>query len=116
MAVTQQNRILKLSTPLAFDYLLIEKVHAKEALSELFDFEFEILHEESEEGFEPTLVDPNQLLGQAMNVEVDQADGTKRYFDGVCIDFRQGDRNARFSNYQAKLVPKVWLLTLNPYT
>src|SRR5436305_8222340 len=111
MAVTQQNRLLKLSTPLAFDYLLVEKVKAEESLSRLFNFELELLHEEVEEGFEPTLVDSNQLLGQPMNVEVDQADGTKRYFDGMCIEFRQGDRNVRFSNYQAQLVPRVWLLT-----
>jgi len=111
MAVTQIGRLLKLSTPLAFDHLLVEKVKADEGLSQLFNFELELLHEEAEEGFEPTLVDPNQLLGQPMNVEVEQADGTKRYFDGVCIEFRQGDRNVRFSNYQAQLVPRVWLLT-----
>src|SRR5437899_3200098 len=111
MAVTQEGRLLKLTTPLAFDHLLIEKVSADEGLSQLFHFEFELLHEENEEGFEPTLVDPQQLLGQPMNVEVEQLDGTKRYFDGICIEFRQGDRNVRFSNYQAELVPRVWLLT-----
>lgn len=113
MATTQDGRLLSVATPLPYDFLLIEKVHAREGLSQLFRFEFELVHEENEIGYEPTIVDPQEVLGQPMNVRAIQADGATRYFDGICIEFRQGDRNSRFSTYRAEVVPHVWLLTQN---
>lgn len=111
MPTTQQGRLLNITTPLADDFLLIKRIRSREALSSLFHFDLELLHEEPEEGREATLVDPQQVLGQPMTVTVEQSDGTKRFFSGICVNFTQGNRNTRFSKYQAELVPKVWLLT-----
>lgn len=68
-----------------------------------------LLHEEDEVGDAPTLIDPKSLLGNPMTVVVDQADGSQHFFNGICIDFTQGNRNDRFSKYRAELVPLLWL-------
>ncbi len=113
MSTTQEGRLLSLATPLAADFLLIKRIRAAEGISQLFRFELEMLHEEDEVGNEPTLVDPQQLLGQKMTVSVTQADGAERFFNGICVDFTQGNRNERFSKYKAELVPEIWLLSQN---
>jgi type VI secretion system secreted protein VgrG len=111
MSVTQEGRLLFLTTPLEADFLLIKRLRANEGLNKLFQFDLEILHEENEASDEPTLVDVSQLLGQPMTVKISQTDGTERFFNGICVQFNQGNRNARFTKYQAVLVPKIWLLT-----
>lgn len=111
MPTTQEGRLLKLTTPLANDFLLIKRLRSHEGLSQLFRFDLELLHEETEEGSQPTLVDPQRILGQQFVISVEQPDGAKRFFNGICVDFTQGNRNDRFSKYKAEIVPKVWLLT-----
>ena len=111
MPTTQEGRLLRVTTPLADDFLLIKRIRASEGLSQLFRFDLELLHEETEIGHEPTLVDPQSILGQQIVVSVSQPDHVTRYFNGICVDFTQGNRNERFSKYKAVIVPRVWLLT-----
>ena len=111
MATTQDRRSIQLSTPLAKDYLLIKRMRCREGLNQLFRIEVEMLHEEETDGFMPTVVDPKKLLGNPMIISAHQAGPIERYFHGICINFTQGSRNARFSKYRAELVPKVWMLT-----
>ncbi|HMT09717.1 MAG TPA: type VI secretion system tip protein TssI/VgrG [Pyrinomonadaceae bacterium] len=113
MPTTQEGRSLFLKTPLADDFLLIKRLRAAEGLSQLFRYDIEALHEEDEAGDEPTLVDPQQILGQKMAVTVRQDDGAERFYNGICVEFDQGNRNDRFSKYHIQLVPHVWLLTQN---
>ncbi len=111
MPITQAGRLLELSTPLAADFLLIKRLRAQEGLSQLFRYELEILHEETAHGNIPTPVDPASVLGQSMTVSVRQRDTTERHFNGICVDFTQGNRNNQYSKYRAELVPRAWLLT-----
>lgn len=108
---TQNERVIQLSTPLKKDFLLIERLRCTEGLNQLFHIELDILHEEQVEGFEPTFVDPKQLLGNPMIVSAHLPGPTTRYFHGICVSFSQGSRNPRFTGYKAELVPKVWMLT-----
>ncbi len=115
MATTQDDRLLHLTTPLADDFLLIKRIRCREGLNQLFRIELEMLHEEAVEGFEPTVIDPKDLLGNPMIIAAIQGQAsetkTERYFHGICVNFTQGSRNPRFSEYRAELVPQVWLLT-----
>ena len=113
MAVTQDGRQLVLTTTLGKDFLLVQQMTAAEKLSHLFRFELELRHEETETGDEPTAVDPKKILGQAVTVSVEQRDKTKRFFNGIVVNFAQGQRDERFSHYRAVVVPQVWLLTQN---
>ncbi len=111
MGLSQEGRQLSISTPLGDDFLLIRRFRAYEGLSKLFTLELELLHEENDEGSEPTIVEVDKILGQAVSLNVTQKDGTTRQINGVINQFQQGNRDTRFSHYQAVVVPAVWLLT-----
>jgi len=108
---TQRNRLLRISTALEEDFLLINRLSGTEELSSLFRFEVELLHAEEEAGYEPTAINAEYLLGQAVAVEINQRDGTRRWLNGIINHFSQGHRDVRFSYYSATIVPGVWLLT-----
>lgn len=110
---TQTDRLMQITTPLAYDYLLISRISATEGLSRLFSFEVELLHEEENPGYEPTVIDATRMLGQGVTVTINQRDGTKRNLNGIVNQFSQGNRNTRFSFYYATVVPHVWILTQN---
>ncbi|HEX8264595.1 MAG TPA: type VI secretion system tip protein TssI/VgrG [Pyrinomonadaceae bacterium] len=112
MAITQGNRVLRLGTPLGEDFLLIQSFRAKEGLSQLFQLEMDVVHEETESGDELTAIDPNNILGKNCTLAVrTRGEDTERFFNGVCIRFAQGKRDDRFSHYRMLVVPEVWLLT-----
>ena len=111
MATTQDNRLLSITTPLGKDYLLLNSFNAEEGLSQLFTIEAELLREEAEAGFTPTVIDPKSLLGQGVTITVESTDGTLREFSGMVNRFTQGNRDVRFSYYNVSIVPHVWLLT-----
>lgn len=113
MATKQENRLLRILTPLEDDFLLVHHFRAAEGLSQLFMIEAELLHAEEEEGYQPTVVDPQQILGQGISIEVVQSDGTNRMFNGIATRFSQGTRHARFSFYNIEIRPHVWILTQN---
>lgn len=113
MAITQEDRELKLTTPLGDDFLLIQRMVAHEGLSQLFRYEMELLHEETEPGDEPTMVDPQDIIGQPVTVRIQQQDGTERFWNGIVIQFSPGQRDEEYSYYRAIVVPQVWLLTQN---
>ena len=113
MPITQEGRQLKIATPLGEDYLLLQRLAAKEGLSQLFEYELELLHEENEADDKPTFIDPNKILGKAVTIRIELRDGTERYFCGIVNQFAQGQRDDRFSYYQAVVVPHIWVLTQN---
>ena len=113
MATTQDNRILKIATPLGKDYLLLDNFTATEGLSQLFSIEADLLHEENDSSFNPTVVDPKSIVGKGVTISVGSEDGTTRSFSGMVNRFVQGGRNIRFSHYTISIVPHIWVLTQN---
>lgn len=113
MATTQDGRSISIKTPLAKDFLLLNRVSVSEAISELFVCDVELLHEENEKSYQPTDVDVKALLGNPVTITLTQDDGTSRNLSGIINSFSKGDRTTRFSYYHATIVPHVWLLTQN---
>lgn len=111
MATTQDKRLLNITTPLGKDFLLMNKLTASESLSKLFSFEVEVVHDEDEEGYEPTVVDVQRILGQNVSIKLEQRDKTTREFNGIVSQFSQGTRHVRFSFYYMTIVPAIWTLT-----
>src|SRR5262245_35901286 len=108
---TQDERLLAIFTPLGKDYLLLNQFTATEGISQLFSIEAELLHEEDEATFEPTVIDPKSLIGQGVTITVTAPDGSGRDFSGMINRFSQGNRNPRFSFYNITIVPHIWMLT-----
>jgi len=111
MALKQKGRQLLINTPLGEDYLLLKEFSATETISELFSFQLKLVHEETTPGLIPTVIDPQKLLGQPVSIKINMPDKTSRCFNGVISHWRQGNRDIRFTYYQAIVVPKVWVLT-----
>src|SRR5213078_1429222 len=107
MATTQDGRMMSITTPLGKDFLLINKLSASEALSELFRVDIELLHEETDPTTAPTIVDVKKMLGQGVAIRILQRDGTTRVFNGMINQFTQGNRDTNFSYYYATIVPHV---------
>ncbi|MGI8545002.1 MAG: hypothetical protein ACR2MD_16200, partial [Aridibacter sp.] len=76
---TQENRLLKITTPLGEDFLLLNRLSATEEISSLFSYDVELLHDEGDERtFDPTFIDVKSILGQSVAIEISQRDGTTR--------------------------------------
>ncbi|OAI40123.1 hypothetical protein AYO40_05155 [Planctomycetaceae bacterium SCGC AG-212-D15] len=107
---TQANRFMRLATPLGPDALLLDKLDCREAMSEPFDFKLEMLAEQP--------VAFEKILGQAATVTLDPPASPRRYFNGIVAEFRQrgrvlaADGKVSLLRYQARIVPRFWLLGL----
>lgn len=102
---TQENRLLKIHTPLDENALLLERFSGQEALSSLFQFHLDLLAENTQ------TIPFDKLLGQKACIEVTLPTGEARYLHGIVSSFSQGDQSQRFTRYVARLVPQFWLLT-----
>lgn len=108
---SQANRPLKIHTPLGDDAVLIARLQGTEAISELFHFELELLAEKT--------VAFDQLLGQAVTVEVTQANGKPRYVHGIVTKLTQDGKvhgsegKPTMLRYQAEIMPQAWWLSRN---
>jgi type VI secretion system secreted protein VgrG len=104
---TQQNRTLKITTPLGKDVLLLAGLSGQEAISSLFQFHLDLLAESRRQ------INFDELLGKKVAIEVTLPDDKTRYFSGYVNSFSQGARDQRFTRYRAEMVPQFWFLTRN---
>jgi type VI secretion system secreted protein VgrG len=104
MALTQANRPMRIDTSLGADKLLVTRCRGVEAISQLFQFELELIAETA------TDVPFDKLLGQPICITLEQPDG-KRYIHGMCKRVSAGRQDQEFAHYRMEIVPKFWLLT-----
>jgi len=102
----QTNRILKLTTPLGEDALVLTALRGREAVSELFHFEAVAVWQSS------SALDFKNILGKSVTAEIDLAPG-KRYVNGIVKSISQGihDRERNITHYTLDIVPNTWILT-----
>jgi type VI secretion system secreted protein VgrG len=103
MAFTQTDRQIGIDTPLGEDALLLRSFQGKESISKLFSFELELVSEESS-------IKYDDIVGQAVTVRINLADGSLRYWNGYVSRFVQAGQDANLSVYQATIVPWLWFL------
>lgn len=109
---TQANRLIQVFTPLGEDVLLLQGVHGTESISQLFQFELQMLSENRSLSFE-------QIVGKNATIKVVLPDLSIRYINGIINAFSQGGSAPLeggsspkiFATYRATLVPWLWLLT-----
>ena len=102
---SQEDRPLILTTPLGKDVLLVTSFQGHESISQLFDFEMEMLAERG------TKIPFDQILGHTVTLEMRLLNGDKRYFNALVKQFTQSRRDEIFVSYRASLTPTLWLLT-----
>jgi type VI secretion system secreted protein VgrG len=113
MPYTQSGRMISVTTPLDTDALLLVGLRGREAISELFRFQLDLVSEK------PGSVHFDSLLGKAVTATVSLADNSTRHFGGIATRFAQGgklhiqegNQTYEFTRYTLELSPKLWLLT-----
>ncbi|WP_439630181.1 type VI secretion system Vgr family protein [Gemmata sp.] len=106
----QTDRPLTISTPLGPDALLVAAFRGREAVSELFAFEFHLLAPLANPP-----VDLDELLGQTVTADVNPITdllGPPRKVCGAVTAVRQGHRDREFTHLHATVRPPWWYATL----
>ncbi len=105
---TQAERLMKFTSPLGPDKLLIESLEGVEGLSRLFDFQGEMLAETG------SSIDPKDIIGKKVTVEISVLDVQgSRYVNGMVAAFEQTSGDSAFDMYRLHIVPSLWQLTLS---
>jgi type VI secretion system secreted protein VgrG len=110
MAYNQENRMIRIATPLGGDELLITGFNGNEGISHLFRFKLSLLSHNNSIAFD-------SIIGGNVTVSIVLDNGEERFFNGIIESFSQsdgtvpGENGEVFSRYTATMVPWLWLLT-----
>jgi type VI secretion system secreted protein VgrG len=111
---TQDNRLLRIETPLGKDVLLLEKFNGHESVSDLFEFNL-VMYSTNHN------LKLDSLIGKKSTLVVTQPDKSERYINGIISSFtyngtfrlEESRKTSTLSQYHATLSPWLWTLTLN---
>ena len=95
---------ITLSSPLPAADLRFESLAYSAGLSTLEELRLELISPKSD-------LEPDQLLGQQVDVAIELRDGGKRCLNGYVTRFGLGRHRGRYFGYQATVRPWLWLLT-----
>jgi len=104
MAFTQENRFIKIKTPLGGDTLLLQSFVGTEGISRPFSFQADVLSEKSDITF-------NDIVGKNVTIHIRLADDTDRYLNGYVSRFTQALKDSKVTHYRMEIVPWLWMLT-----
>ena len=104
MALKQEGRIAKLTTPLGEDVLALTRFDGDEGVSELFEYRIEALTEKEE-------INWDDAIGKACSVTF-KTYGKERVFNGRLIDCQWlGVRQTNYQAHRLVLRPWTWMLS-----
>ncbi len=103
MALTQDNRLLSITSPLGKDELLLAAFEGTDSISDLFEFRIEVLSKNHN-------ITPDKLIGKTVSLKIHNKQGTT--FHGYINQFTYGEVKAdNLRVYQLTMVPWLWFLT-----
>ena len=103
MGLTQDNRLLSITSPLGKDELLLTAFEGTEAISDLFEFQIEVLSKNHS-------ITPDKLIGKTVSLKIH--DKQERTFHGYISQFTYGEIKAdNLRVYRLTMVPWLWFLT-----
>jgi len=103
-SVTGLHRTMEIVTPLGEDVLLLQRMHASEELSRLYEFELDLLSERGD-------IDLDKILGKNVTIKLGLHDDGVRHFNGYVTRFAQAGWQGRYHLYRATVRPWLWFLT-----
>ena len=101
---SKQSGQMVINTPLGPDALQIKSFRGGEQVSRPFEYEVELVGDDSD-------VDFDKLVGQQATVQLNMAEGARRYFNGYISKFALVRCLGATTCYRATLVPWLWFLT-----
>ncbi|MBM4002515.1 MAG: hypothetical protein FJ295_04395 [Planctomycetes bacterium] len=96
MPLTQENRQIKLGTPLGPNALLVTAFSGREEISKLFHFTLDMISEQPD-------IKHNEIVGKNVTVSIERSDGSIRYFNGFASRFSAGDEEQGRRNFRAEI-------------
>lgn len=102
---TENLRII-LDTPLGPDKFFLRNFTGTEGLSRLFRLDLDLLTADK-------ALDMESILGKSVTLKVMLASGQRCFFNGIVSRMRQIGTSVTFANFEAEVVPALWLLSLN---
>ncbi len=108
--ITQENRLLAITTPAGKDVLLLSSFSGVEGVSRAFRFDLELVSEIA--AGSPDKVTAHALVGQPFTITVALEDGKTRYINGLCERFSAGRQDDELAYYTASIVPWFSFLSL----
>lgn len=104
MPNTQAGQFISVTTPLGDDALLLQKFAGQEGISQLFNFQLELISKKPPIKLE-------SIIGQTVTVNIALSDVSTRHFNGFVSQFAQTGQDSQFTYYQAEMVPWLWFLS-----
>jgi type VI secretion system secreted protein VgrG len=97
-------RVMEITTPLGGDVLLFHAMHAREELSQLGEWQLELLSLKHD-------INLDSILGKSVTVTLLLEDDSHRYFNGYVTRFSQGATHGKYRRYSATVHPWLWFLS-----
>lgn len=102
---TDDKRRIQLTTPLGPNVLLVSGVSGSEGISELFEFQLDLVSDKQRD------IKPDQLIGKPVTLAMQMDAGSFRYVNGIVARFGRTGNLVDFASYSMEVVPKLWFLT-----
>jgi type VI secretion system secreted protein VgrG len=100
MAIKQETRRCKVTSPLGENALILTSLDARERVSALFQIDAQFVSGDDQ-------LDFGKIIGQSITFELEIAGGDNRHWNGRVARFSQHEG----ATYHAQIVPWFWLLT-----
>jgi type VI secretion system secreted protein VgrG len=102
---TQKGRPFRVYTTLGTDVLLLENLEGEEAVSRPFEYRLDMVSTNE-------AISADSLINKAVHVEIDLADGSKRYVHGLVTHFISRGKQQVLTAYSMVIRPWFWFLSL----
>lgn len=103
--VTQDERLIAVETALGKDYFLLTGFSGQEAVSQLFEFDLELLSDD-------VAADKALKVGDNLTFSIAPQGGKRSFFNGFVSQFFAAEPVAGYGrSYRARVVPWLWFLT-----
>lgn len=99
-----ETSALTITGPQVAKALQVYSATGTEALSELFEYQIEVVSETEE-------IDLKALLGEAITLQLPIEGRPTRYFNGIVVAAARLGSRGRFASFKLTLAPQLWLLT-----
>ncbi|MBV9498074.1 MAG: type VI secretion system tip protein VgrG [Acidobacteriaceae bacterium] len=109
--ITQDNRLLAMTTPAGKDVLLLERLSGEEGVSRPFRFVLDLVADVQSDN--PAKIKPHNLVGKPFTIRIALEEGKSKYINGICESFSKGAVDDEFAHYSAAVVPWFSLLNLS---
>lgn len=101
--ITQDGRLIAITSPLGKDELLLYAFEGVEHISDLFNFQIDVLSKNQ-------TIKPEDLIGKTVTLTIQ--DKQKRTFNGYISRFSFGEiRPGNLRHYRLEMVPWLWFLS-----